>query len=284
MICSMKELLDDAQANQKAVGAFSVANMEMIIGAIKAAEEMQTPIIIQIAEARLKHSPLGYIGPMMVQAARESSVKVAVHLDHGQTVDTVKEALFLGFTSVMIDGSKYPLEENIRLTQEVCALAKKYNATVEAELGVVGGSEGTKESYEVRCTDANEAVRFTKETGIDALAVAIGNAHGHYKGVPKLNFEVLEKISKLVDIPLVLHGGSGITPQDFRKCIDLGIGKINIATASFDALTHSAEDYLKQDGQHNYFSLNEKMIEGVCENVKDCIYIFNNKEELKCNM
>lgn len=284
MICKMKELLQYAEMNHKAVGAFNVSNMEMIMGAVKAAEESNTPIILQIAEARLNNSPLAYIGPMMVQAAREAKVKVAVHLDHGTTLDTLKEALSFGFTSVMFDGSKYPLEENIKRTNQVIEIARKYNATIEAELGVVGGKEGGNLEHKVKYTNSEEAKKFVQDTGVDALAVAIGNVHGHYVGKPQLNFDILKEIDNKVNTPLVLHGGSGISAVEFRKCIDFGVMKINIGTASFDALTESAEKYLKTEGQHNYFSLNEKMVEGVYENVLKCIYIFNNKEVLKCSI
>lgn len=280
MLCPMKDLLEQAKKENRAVGAFSVGNMEMVLGAIKAAEEMNTPIILQIAEVRLKHSPLGYMGPMMVQAAKEAKVNVAVHLDHGLTMETLQKALDLGFTSIMFDGSKYPFEENIQRTKEAVELARKYGATAEAELGVVGGSEDGSEDHKIKYTDPDEAKRFAEETGIDALAVAIGNAHGNYTSEPKLNFEVLQAIENNVDIPLVLHGGSGISAQDFRRGIDFGIRKINIATASFEALTQKAEEYLVTEGKHNYFTLNEQMIQGVYENVKNCILIFNNEVKL----
>lgn len=277
MICHMKELLQDAEANNKAVGAFNVANMEMIMGAVGAAEDLNTPIIIQVAEARLKHSPLSYIGPMMVRVAREAKVKVAVHFDHGKTLDALKMALDMGFTSVMLDGSSYPLKENIERTNRALELAQKYDANLEAELGVVGGKEGEEKSQNVKYTDVEEVELFVKATDVDALAVAIGNVHGHYIGEPQLDFDVLENISCRANIPLVLHGGSGISDLEFRKCIDLGIRKINIGTASFDALTNSAEKYLKSEGAHNYFTLNEEMVKGVYENVKHCIEVFNNR-------
>lgn len=273
----MKELLQDAEANNKAVGAFNVANMEMIMGAVGAAEDLNTPIIIQVAEARLKHSPLSYIGPMMVRVAREAKVKVAVHFDHGKTLDALKMALDMGFTSVMLDGSSYPLKENIERTNRALELAQKYDANLEAELGVVGGKEGEEKSQNVKYTDVEEVELFVKATDVDALAVAIGNVHGHYIGEPQLDFDVLENISCRANIPLVLHGGSGISDLEFRKCIDLGIRKINIGTASFDALTNSAEKYLKSEGAHNYFTLNEEMVKGVYENVKHCIEVFNNR-------
>lgn len=274
-LVTMKQLLTQAAGENRGFGAFSVGNMEMVRGAIRAAEEMNTPIILQIAEVRLPHSPLELMGPMMVQAAKEASVDVAVHLDHGLTMETVKKALELGFTSVMFDGSRKPFEENIACTKEVVELAAKYGATVEAELGLVGGSEDGKTDHGIRCTDPEDAVVFCRETGVDALAVAIGNAHGDYPVAPQLAFDVLEEIHNSVNIPLVLHGGSGITDKDFQRAISLGIRKVNIATASFNCLTKKAEEYMAQEGKHNFFDLNVAMTEGVYENVKRHIEVFN---------
>ena len=213
-LVKMKELLERAQKNNIGCGAFSVGNMEMVRGAIQAAEELDTPIILQIAEVRLKHSPLHLMGSMMVQAAKED---VAVHLDHGLTFETVQKALELGFTSVMLDASTLPFEENIANTKKVVELAKQYGATVEAELGLVGGSEDGSCDHGIRCTDPDDAKVFAKETGIDALAVAIGNAHGNYPVAPTLEFDVLEKIHENVDIPLVLHGGAELQTKISRK-------------------------------------------------------------------
>ncbi len=280
-LVKMKVLLEQAVKEKRGVGAFSVGNMEMVKGAVKAAEELNTPCILQIAEVRLKHSPLAYMGPMMVQAAREAKVDIAVHLDHGLTLDIVKKALELGFTSVMFDSSGYPFEENIERTKEVVQLAEKYGATVEAELGLVGGSEDGSSDHGIQCTNPDDAKVFCERTGIDALAVAIGNAHGNYPVAPKLAFDVLEDIHKKTGVPLVLHGGSGITDADFRKAISLGIVKVNIATASFNSLTKKAEDYLKSEGSHNYFSLNEAMVSGTYENVIHHMEVFNCKKALE---
>ncbi len=274
----MKQLLKDAEVNNCAVGAFSVGNMEMIMGAIKAAEETETPIILQIAEKRLVNSPFELIVPMMVAAAVNAKVDIAVHLDHGQTLECIYKALQYGFTSVMLDYSLKPLEENIRLTKDVVLLAQHFGASVEAELGVVGGNEGDTEEHIITCTDPDAAERFYKETDVDALAVAIGNAHGNYPVLPELRFDILAKIHNKCDAPLVLHGGTGITPEMFRKAISLGIRKINIATASFDSLAGAAKNYLADEAIPDYFTLSDKMVQGVYENVKRHINIFNNKE------
>ncbi|MDP0494386.1 MAG: class II fructose-bisphosphate aldolase [Fusobacterium sp. JB021] len=268
-----KTLLDDAHAGKYGVGAFNVANMEMIIGAIRAAEELDTPIILQIAEVRLNYSPLELIGPMMVAAAKNAKVPVAVHLDHGLTLETIKKALDLGFSSVMIDGSKLPLEENIELTKKVVKMAKEYDADVEAEIGVVGGSEDGTEKNEIKYTDLDEALRLAEETGIEAMAVAIGNAHGVYKKEPKLNFEILKKIHEsLKETRLVLHGGSGISQEDFRKTIKNGITKLNVATATFLSVYDQVENQI--DKINNYFELSETEVQGAYKNVKKHIKIF----------
>ncbi len=279
-LVKMKDLLNQASEQNRAVGAFSVGNLEMVKGAVKAAEEMNTPIILQIAEVRLPHSPLSLMGPMMVEAARNAKVEIAVHLDHGKTIGVLKQALDYGFTSVMMDGSTLPFEENIKKTLEAAQLAGEYGATVEAELGLVGGSEDGSTDEGIRCTNPEDAKLFCEKTGVDALAVAIGNAHGNYPVAPRLAFDVLKAIDEKTDVPLVLHGGTGITPEDFRKAVGLGIRKINIATASFDSLTREAEKYLKSEGRHDYFGLNEAMVQGVYENVKQHIKIFNCVEPL----
>ena len=276
-LVKMTELLSWAENNNCAVGAFSVGNMEMIIGAVKAAEEMKTPIILQIAEKRMKQSPMHLMAPMMVSAAKNAKVPVAVHLDHGLTMDCIKTALEYGFTSVMLDGSLLPFEENIELTKKVRAEADKYGATVEAELGVVGGNEGDTAVHKIQCTDPAKALEFCEKTGVDCLAVAIGNAHGNYPVLPELRFDVLEDIYKRIDTPLVLHGGTGITDEMFRRAISLGIRKINIATASFDALTKNAKEYTETTDKPDYFTLSPCMAEGVYENVKKHIAIFLNK-------
>ena len=274
-LVKMKDLLRRAEEKNIGCGAFSVGNMEMVRGAIRAAEELDTPIILQIAEVRLKNSPLHLMGPMMVQAAKEAKVDVAVHLDHGLTFESVDKALELGFTSVMLDASTLPFEENIARVKAVVEGARKYGATVEAELGLVGGSEDGSCDHGIRCTDPDDAVVYAREAGIDALAVAIGNAHGNYPVAPTLAFDVLEKIHEKVDIPLVLHGGSGITDKDFQKAISLGIRKVNIATASFNSLTAHVEKYMESTDKHNFFDLNEAMAQGTYENVKKHILVFN---------
>lgn len=274
-LVTMKKLLERAEAQKIAVGAFSVGNMEMVLGAIRAAEEMKTPIIIQIAEVRLSNSPLSLMAPMMISAAKNSMVDICVHLDHGLTTSTLNSALRYGFSSVMFDGSLLPFEENIRKTNEVVASARKFGASAEAELGVVGGNEGGGKGKDIMCTNPKLAKQFCKETDIDALAVAIGNAHGHYQTAPELRLDILSEINQKCDTPLVLHGGTGITPEMFQECIKNGVRKINIATASFDSLANAAKDYTKSVDKPNYFKLSDAEVYAVCQNVKNHIKIFN---------
>lgn len=278
-LVTLKELVERAKKKNIAVGAFSVGNMEMILGAVKAAENTQTPIIIQIAEVRLPTSPLKVIGPMMVAAAKNSSVDICVHLDHGLNYETVETALELGFSSIMLDGSMLSFEDNVSLTKKVVEKAKQFGASVEAELGVVGGNEGGGKAHKIQCTDPKVANEFCKRTGIDALAVAIGNAHGHYSVTPELRLDVLKDIDNTCETPLVLHGGTGIEPETFQECIRNGIRKVNIATASFDAVVNAAKETLNNDGA-NYFKLSQAIADKVCENVEKHIKIFN-MEKLK---
>lgn len=274
-LCNMKSLLKEADHKQKAVGAFNVGNMEMIIAVVKAAEDLNCPVIMQVAEKRLTHSPLDLMGPMMVHAAKCAKVDIAVHFDHGVSFENIQKALDCGFTSVMFDGSLYSQEENIKKTREVISMASKYGADVEGEIGVVGGNEGGSENHTICYTDPADALTFSKSADLAALAIAIGNAHGNYAVAPKLRFDILEKTAKLVDLPLVLHGGTGLTEEDFKTAIQLGIRKVNIATSCYDALTASAQSYLIKDGRHDFFGLNEAMIEGFYEKVKQHIHIFN---------
>lgn len=278
MLCSMKELLKDAEEHNRAVGAFSVYSMEMLKGIVQAAEEMETPIILQIAESRFPYAPFEIMAPAMRKIAELSKVKMAVHLDHGLHIETIQKALDYGFTSVMLDASSYPLAENIQMTQQVIEMAKKYGASVETEIGCVGGNEGmgnVKDNY----THPEDVTALLNAADVDALAIAIGNAHGNYKKAPDLQFDLLEQIHREHEVSLVLHGGSGISYQDFRKTIDRGIRKINIATANLNALTKAVQEAVNENTE-SYFKISEKMTQKVCECTKEHIYVFNNQGEL----
>ena len=273
-LVKMTELFATHDDNSFAVGAFNVSNMEMAWGAIQAAEELQTPLILQIAEGRLRYSPLDLLGPVMLAAAKKCTQPTAVHLDHGSTLETIKLALELGFTSVMFDGSKYPLEENIRRTREVVEMAHAHGAAVEAEIGRVGGAEGDYKSVDVLVTSVDEAKRFAEETGVDALAVAIGTAHGNYTVQPKLRIDRLKEIFNAIQTPLVLHGGTGLTEDDFRNCIAGGIKKINIATASYDNSAKKIREVNATNPAAKFFDFSDAIVRGTCENVKRHMKIF----------
>ncbi|NIZ47721.1 ketose-bisphosphate aldolase (plasmid) [Entomospira nematocerorum] len=266
------QLLVLAKKHHYAIGAFNVANMEMIMGAVQAAEELHSPIILQIAEGRLFYSPLHLIAPMLVEAAKKSKVQIAINFDHGKTINLMKQALDFGFSSVMVDYSHENLENNIFMTNEVKALADSYNASIEAEIGVVGGSEDDSTSLQVKYSNIDDIKYFLLHANTNALAVAIGNAHGHYAGEPHLNFDLLESISSLSNVPLVLHGGTGISKEDFHRCIQYGIAKINIATSSFDAIYSSI--YSKQSNHQNFFEVSQAIVQATKENVMQHIEMF----------
>ncbi|MDR1470730.1 MAG: ketose-bisphosphate aldolase [Spirochaetaceae bacterium] len=278
-LCPMKNLLLDARADGRAAGAFNVGSMEMLMGVVAAAERTNTPIVLQIAEKRLGHSPLYLMGPMMVQAARNAKVDMAVQFDHGVSVGLIRQAVELGFTSIMFDGSGLPVRENVRRTAELAAWLADKGVNLEAEIGVLGGNEGGSERRAVY-TDPEEAALMAEKSGCDALAVAIGNAHGHYKGKPKLNFAVLEEIRARTDVPLVLHGGSGIPAEDFTTAIRMGVSKINIATVNFDATAIGAREYLRRQEEPDYFGMNEAIVDSVRKATIEHIKIFSNEGDV----
>lgn len=278
-LINMKHLLSQAQKSDWAVGSFSVANMEMILGVLQACEERRSPCILQIAEVRLKQSPLELIGPMMVAAAENADIPVAVHFDHGKTKDAIKKALDIGFTSVMYDGSHLDFEENLSQTMSIKELADSYGAATEAEIGCVGGSEDGSENIAINCTSPEQAERFAYNSSVDALAIAIGNAHGNYKSAPKLRFDILEKVRDRVSVPLVLHGGTGIMPEDFVRCRKNGIKKINIATATFDSVEFSVRDAYASDNIKGYYDLQSAEVRGAYLNAMKHIEIFGSYDK-----
>ena len=246
-----KELLLDAQKNHYAVGAFNVENMEMVQAVVAAAEAENAPVILQTTPSTLKYADTSLFSAMAKAVAEKSFVPVAIHLDHGSSAELCEKAAKDGYTSLMIDGSKLPLQENIELAKKVVEMAKSYpvSPSVEAELGKLGGKEDDLEVKEGEdsCTDPEEAVEFVEKTGIDSLAVAIGTAHGFYKGTPKLEFERLAEIRNKVSVPLVLHGSSGIPDEDVQKAISLGICKVNFATELRVAYSDAVKAYIAED-------------------------------------
>ncbi len=228
MLVNLVEILKQAEGKKCAVGAFNTPNLECINAVIAAAENLNVPVILSHAEMHEEVSPLAKIGPVMVQAAERARVPVCVHLDHCGTLDYMRKALELGFTGVMYDGSTLPYAENLANTQKAVSMAKLFGAGVEAELGALASREGgTANSSGPVYTDPDEAVAFCKETGIDALAPSFGTAHGIYKSKPVLDLYRVKVIAEKTGLPLVMHGGSGVSPEDYRTGIKNGLRKIN---------------------------------------------------------
>lgn len=247
-LVTTKELLLDAQKEGYAVGAFNVENMEMVQAVAAAAEELEAPVIMQTTPSTVKYADLAYFYANVKTAAERASVPVVIHLDHGSSFELAMRALRTGYTSIMIDGSHGTFEENIAVSKAVADACHPSGVPVEAELGKVGGKEDDLEGGEGNpYTDPQEAKIFAEKTGVDSLAVAIGTAHGVYKGTPKLDVERLSEIRKVVEIPLVLHGTSGVPDEAVKECIRRGICKVNYATDLRIAFTRGVKAYLQEN-------------------------------------
>lgn len=230
MLVNLNDVLKKAQSEKYAVGLFNTTDTDMLQAVIEAAEELNSPVILGTAEVLLPYGELKLIAPSVIDAAKRASVPVVVHYDHGLTFDRCLDALKLGFSSVMYDGSAKPYEQNLAETREIVKIAHAFGATVEGEIGHVGEASSGDNLLTEMYTTPEEAQAYLEATDVDALAVAIGSAHGVYKKKPALNIERLKEIRKTVDVPLVLHGGSGLSDDDFRNTIREGIAKVNIFT------------------------------------------------------
>lgn len=272
MIATLNDVLKDAQAGKYAVGLFNTTDTDMLEAAIGAAEELRAPIIIGTAEVLLPYGDLALIAPSIVEAAKRATVPVVAHYDHGLTFDRTMEALKLGFSSVMFDASTKDSAANLTETAEVVKIAHSFGATVEGEIGHVGQASNGDESLEDMYTTPEEADAFIKATGVDALAIAIGSAHGVYKTKPRLNLERLKEIRAKVDAPLVLHGGSGLSDDDFRNTIREGIAKVNI----FTDLLLAGEAAMKEGLERNlgYLETRNLRVEKIKQAVKTKIELF----------
>ena len=246
-LVTTKEMLLDAQKNGYAVGAFNVENMEMVMAVVSAAEELKSPVIMQTTPSTVKYADFDYFYANVKVAAEKASVPVAMHLDHGNSFELAMKAYRTGYTSIMIDGSHDSFEENIALTKSVVEVCKSGKVPVEAELGKVGGKEDDLDGGDGGYTDPNQAKEFVERTGVDSLAVAIGTAHGIYKGEPKLDLDRLSEIREVVDIPLVLHGTSGVPDEVVTECVNRGICKVNYATDLRIAFTKGVKKVLDAD-------------------------------------
>jgi len=249
MLVTGNEILQDAHKNNYAVGAFNVNNMEIVQAIIEAAEETRSPVIIQASQGGLSYAGVEYIAALGKVAAENASVPVALHLDHGTDFEQVMLCIRNGFSSIMIDGSKHEFEENIAITNKVVDVCRPIGVSVEAELGKIGGTEDdiTVAAKDATFTDPKEAKEFLDRTGVDSLAIAVGTAHGVYKGTPEIDFDRIKAIKELLDIPLVLHGSSGVADEDITKAVSLGINKINIDTDLRMAFSHAIHDFVEEN-------------------------------------
>ena len=241
-----EKMLLNAQKGGYAVGAFNVENMEMVKAVIAAAEELHAPVMLQTTPSTIKYGTLETYYAIVAAEAKKAAVPVCLHLDHGSSFELAVQALKAGYTSVMIDGSHEDLEGNIAVSKRVADVAKACGIPVEAELGKVGGKEDDLEAEADTNTDPAEAKEFVERTGVTSLAVAIGTAHGFYKGTPVLDKERVSEIRKVVSIPLVLHGASGLSDEEVRECVRRGICKVNFATELRAAYTDAGKKLIEE--------------------------------------
>ena len=246
MLINLVEILNMAEEKKNAIGAFNTPNLENLNAVLNAAERLNVPVIIAHAELHEPVSPLEVIGPVMVRAAKAAKVPVCVHLDHCEHYDYMAKALAIGFTGVMYDGSALPYEENLANTKKAIEMAGKYNCGVEAELGSLASREGGEAAARPVYTDPDQAEEFCRETRIDALAPSFGTAHGIYKSKPVLDIERVRIIAEKTGLPLVMHGGSGVSPEDYRACIRNGLRKVNYYSYMSRAGLYAAKELLAQ--------------------------------------
>lgn len=272
MLVNLDAVLKDAQKNHYAVGLFNTTDTDMLEAVISSAEELRAPVIIGTAQVLLPYGELKLIAPSLLAAAKRATVPVVLHYDHGLTFDRCMEALHLGFSSIMFDGSAGDPEENAAETRNIVRIAHAFGATVEGEIGHVGDATVGDNANTDRYTTPAEALDFLGKTGVDALAIAIGTAHGAYKIKPKLNFDILRSIRQATETPLVLHGGSGLSDDDFRQSIANGIAKVNI----FTDLTIAGEESVAKSVAEKipYLEMRNRKVEAIREAVKRKMMLF----------
>ena len=245
-LVTSEEMLSKAQEGGYAVGAFNAENMEMVKAIIQAAEELKAPVMIQTTPSTIKYGTVETYAAIVAAEAEKAAVPVCLHLDHGSSFELAMQAMHAGYTSVMIDGSKLDFEGNIAETKRVADVARALNIPCEAELGKVGGKEDDLEAEADTNTDPQEAKEFVERTGVSSLAVAIGTAHGFYVGTPVLDKPRVSAIKEVVDVPLVLHGASGLSEEDVRECVERGMCKVNFATELRVAYTDAVKKLLEE--------------------------------------
>ena len=276
MLVNLKEILKYAEDNKCAIGMFNATGLDSIKAIIEAAEELNTPVILAHAEVHNIYNDISLIGPIMLDVAKRAKVKVCVHLDHGTSLEMIKKAIEIGFTSIMIDASSLEFEENIKLTKKVVSMCHPLNISVEGEIGRIKSLNDTSDS-EYYYTKASEAEIFVKETGVDALAIAFGTQHGFYKEKPELKIDVIKNVKKVVNIPLVMHGGSGLSEEQFKKCIDAGIRKINYYSYMSKAGYDAAKKVIESNKTNYMHDVEYASYKAMKEDLLKTIRIFNNK-------
>ena len=284
MLVNLKEILEIGKKENIAIGMFNATGFDSLQAVIGAAEELNQPVIIAHAEVHNVYNDISIVGPAMIAAAQNAKVPVCVHLDHGTSMEMIYRALRIGFTSVMIDASALPYEENLALTKQVVEMAHAMGVSVEAELGrLVTGEAGSKEEENTSLkaedfyTDPEEAKAFCKETGVDALAIAFGTAHGFYTAEPKLDFDVVKNVAEATGLPLVMHGGSGVSEEGFKKSIKNGIRKINYYSYMSKAGYMAAKGVV-ESGKTNYLhDVEYAAMQAMKEDVKKAIKVFSAK-------
>lgn len=280
-LVNLKKVLSESIEKKYAVGSFNAANCQGVEAILAASEEKGTPVILSIAEVHFRYLDLEYFIPYVKNRICQCSVPVVLHLDHGLSFDTCIKAISMGFSSVMFDGSTLPIEENIEITKKLVEIAHVANVSVEAEIGHVGGGEGNlEEGSEVdrsKFTKPEDAVNFVEKTGVDALAIAVGTVHGPYKGTPEIDNELISKIRNSVSVPLVLHGGSGLSDDDFRNAVKSGISKVNFYTAMSIAAVEKIKKILSGPKKVSFPDLTKAATEKINEVVKHQIEVFRTK-------
>ncbi len=276
-LISTKQMLLNAQEERYAIPAFNIHNLETIQVVLKAANDLKSPVILAATPSTVKYAGEEYLLAIIEQGSKLNNIPVTFHLDHHENVDDIKRIITLGCKSVMIDASKHPFVENVKIVKDIVDFAHNYGATVEAELGKLGGIEDDiiVNEKDLFLTDPSEAAKFVKLTGVDSLAIAIGTAHGLYKSEPKLDFDRLEKIRDVVDVPLVLHGASGVPFEAVQNAIDKGICKVNIATELKVPFSTSIKEYFNEhpdasDPRQYLVPAKKAMYDVVVKKIKMC--------------
>ncbi len=282
MLVNLKEILQIAEQEKSAIGMFNATGFDSLQAVVGAAEELNRPVIIAHAEVHNIYNDISMVGPAMVAVAKNAKVPVCVHLDHGTSLDMVYKALRLGFTSVMMDASALPYEENVNLTKQITKIAHEMGVSVEAELGrLVTNEDGSEAGKNLKAEDfytrPDEAEKFVSQTGIDALAIAFGTAHGFYKEQPKLDFNVIKEVKKATGLPLVMHGGSGVSEDGFKKAIENGICKINYYSYMSKAGFVAAKEVITSGKTSYLHDVEYAAMQAMKEDVKKAISIFSNK-------